>query len=107
MWRALACLGLAVLACSGGPTHFATVCDQATDVIERCGATVPLLQREPCTGLPRFISQCVAAQVHGCDELATLARDPSRCLFDGGEAPFPEAESLPFPAPDHVDGGSP
>lgn len=105
--RALLLIGLPLLACPTGPAHFATVCDQATDVIERCGATLPLLHDEPCTGLPRFISQCVAEQVHGCDELAKLTRDPSRCLSDGGDDSFPEAESLPFPAPDHVDGGSP
>lgn len=97
---------LPLSACFGGPTTFATVCDEANDVVQRCGATVPMLSNAPCTGIARFVSECVTEQTHGCDELATLMRQPERCFPDAGEdEAFPEAESLPFPEPRHLDGG--
>jgi hypothetical protein len=92
--------------CLGTEAQFANVCDQANDVVQRCGATVPMLANAPCTGIARFVSQCVADQVRGCDELATLMRNADRCFPDAGDDAFPEAEALPFPAPHPLDGGT-
>ena len=100
-------LSLLLIGCPEAPTSFATVCDHANDIVQRCGATVPMLTDTPCTGISRFISQCVADHAPNCDELASLVRNVDRCFPDAGEdGAFPEAESLPFPTPDRLDGGS-
>lgn len=102
----ISALCLLLLGCLLGPTQFATVCDHANDIVQRCGATVPMLTDAPCTGISRFISQCVADHAPSCDELASLVRNVDRCFPDAGEdGAFPEAESLPFPSPDRIDGG--
>lgn len=100
--RALLLLSL-LAGCLNAP-RFASVCEQANDVVQHCGASVPFLADTPCSGIARFASQCVVDQVNGCDDLASLMRNLDRCFPDAGA--FPEAESLPFPSPARPDGGS-
>ena len=99
-------LSLLLIGCLEGPAQFANVCDHASDIVQRCGATVPMLSDSPCTGISRFVSQCVADHAPSCDELASLVRNLDRCFPDAGaDGAFPEAEALPFPSPDRLDGG--
>ncbi|MBL8952184.1 MAG: hypothetical protein JNK82_15485 [Myxococcaceae bacterium] len=91
-------------ACVQGERTYATVCDEAEAIVQGCGATVPLLEDTPCTGLPKLVSRCVADHARGCDDLAELARNPDRCFPDAGE--LPEPEPLPVPEPDPLDGGT-
>jgi hypothetical protein len=98
---------LLLLACAAEPPSFKDVCAQASFQVESCGATVPELDGTPCTGLAEFVSTCVTQQAMSCDDLAALARDPSRCFPDAGDDAFPGAEELPLPpSSDSPDAGA-
>jgi len=102
-------LPAAVLLCSAcleAPPSFADVCAQATDTIERCGASVPELSGAPCTGLAERVSRCVVDHSHSCDDLAALMRHPDQCAADAGDDLLPDQMELPVPAPHPLDGGT-
>ncbi len=84
----------------------ADVCEAATRMFQTCGATVPALEREPCTGVARLVSRCVTEHVKDCDELVTLPRRLDECLDDAGTFLLDPAEELPFPYEGLGDGGA-
>lgn len=106
MSRWLPVVALLLCACLEAPPSFADVCAQATDTIERCGASVPELSGAPCTGLAERVSRCVVDQSRSCDDLAALMRHPDRCGPDAGDDLFLDQMELPVPAPHPLDGGT-
>jgi hypothetical protein len=99
-------LVLLLCACPEAAPSFGDVCSQATDTIERCGASVPEISGAPCTGIAEQLSRCVIEHSHSCDDLAALMRHPEQCEVDAGEDLLPDDQTeLPVPAPHPLDGG--
>jgi hypothetical protein len=89
---------LLLAACLDGGAPPKNVCEQARNLFQVCGATVPLLEGEKCAGVAKALSRCVAEHATDCDELASLASRLDDCRPDGGEDDLlSAAEDLPFP----------
>jgi hypothetical protein len=71
------------------------VCEQARDLFERCGASVPLLAGEKCAGLGKAVSRCVVEHATDCDALVTLVHRLDECAPDAGDDFLPALEDLP------------
>jgi hypothetical protein len=83
------------------------VCERAHRLLQGCGATLPVLEGEACTGFNRLVSRCIAEQARDCDGLATLVTRLEDCASDGGEALLPEDDpQLPLPNDFIRDGGT-
>lgn len=77
--------GLALLALLLGgcelflPPTPADDCASAQELLQDCGATLPLLTDGPCVGLRVALAECVLDQTPSCDALASLGRRPDTC----------------------------
>lgn len=71
----MAFAGCALLA----PPKPADDCAVAQELLQDCGATLPLLTDGPCTGLRVALAECVLDQTPTCDSLASLGRRPDTC----------------------------
>ena len=83
-------------------------CEAARQRFAECGATLPLLDEGPCTGVRRATAECIVDHVADCDELATLPARIDACIDDllpedDGELP---TGGLPVPATAAGAGGS-
>jgi hypothetical protein len=83
-------------------------CEAARQRFAECGATLPLLDEGPCTGVRLATAECVVDHVADCDELATLPSRIDECIDDllpddDGELP---TGGLPVPATAAGNGGA-
>ncbi len=76
---------------------FDNPCDRATDMVARCGATLPFISGRSCTGLARLTAMCITQHASDCDTLATLAGRLEDCMPDAGDDLFPTAEDIEMP----------
>jgi hypothetical protein len=75
-------------------------CGEAQRALQRCGASLGVLETDGCTGPSRLAAECVLAHDDGCDSLGGLRWDD--CLADLGDTdalgPLP-LEGLAVPSP--------
>jgi hypothetical protein len=94
--RLLCTVGVLAACANGVPPK--NVCEQARNLFQECGASVPLLEGESCAGVAKALARCVTDNAADCDQLAHLSSHLDGCRPDGGEDDFlPPAEDLPFP----------
>jgi hypothetical protein len=67
-------------------------------MVESCGASLPLVDQDLCTGIARAVATCIDNHVANCDDLAGLAGHLDQCVADaadGGDIAPAEDLSLP------------
>jgi hypothetical protein len=75
-------------------------CEAARQRFAECGATLPLLEDGPCSGVRLAAAECIVDHVADCDELASLPSRIDECIDDvlpddDGELP---TGGLPVPS---------
>ena len=103
--RRLALLLPLFAACVPPASGARDVCEKAHQLIESCGASLPTLENEPCTGFNKVVSKCIAEHAGDCDELATLNTRLDECVGDGGDELLPSDTEIPLTNDFIRDGG--